>query len=84
MNQAFRDGRATKVEKNGKVFIRWGGFQVGTRSGVNTSHSVRGSTKISGQEAIEFSDFIQSLDFGFVLKQPERQVMVEWYTIHMC
>ena len=84
LNKALHDGRATKVEKEGGIFVKWGGFQVGTRSGVHSGHGVRAGTGISGQEAIEFSDFIKSLEFGFKLKEPERQVMVEWYTVHMC
>ena len=51
---------------------------------MNNIHGVVADATISGQEAIEFSDFIQSLDFGFVLKKDDRQVMVEWYTINMC
>ena len=84
LNNALRDGIAKKVDKNGKLFIKWGGFQVGTRSGVHTSNGVKAGTKISGQAAIEFSDYIQGLEFGFELKQPDRQMMVEWYTIHVC
>ena len=84
LNKALHDGIATKVETRGKIFIKWEGFQVGTRSGVQSSYGVRAGATISGQEAIEFSDFIKNMEFGFVLKQPDRQVMVEWYTIHMC
>ena len=66
------------------MFIKWGGFQVGSRTGVNNVHAVGADAAISGREAVEFSQFIQSLDFGFVLQNDDRQVMVEWYTINMC
>ena len=84
LNKALHDGIAKKVEKNGKSFIKWEGFKVGTRSGVNSVHAVGADAAISGRAAIEFSDFIKSQDFGFVLKTTERQVMVEWYIINMC
>ena len=83
LNKALQDGIAIKVEKDGKMFIKWGGFQVGTRAGVHKAQGVRAGASVSGQEAIEFSDFMENLDFGFVLKQPDRQVMVEWCTIHV-
>ena len=51
---------------------------------MNTARSVKAGTNISGQEAMEFSDLLQSLEFNFVLKQSDRQMIVEWYTIHMC
>ena len=51
---------------------------------MESSHGVKAGAAISDQEAIEFRDFLQSLDLGFALKPPERQVMVKWYTIHMC
>ena len=66
------------------MFIKWGGFQVGKRSGVTNTYGVGADSTISAREAIEFSDFIKSLEFGFVLKTADRQVMVEWYTINMC
>ena len=51
---------------------------------MNNVHAVGADAAISGREAVEFSQFLQSLDFGFVLKKDDRQVMVEWYTINMC
>ena len=84
LGKALQKGIATKVQKDGKMFIKWGGFKVGSIAGVNNVHAVRADAAISGQEAVEFSQFIQSLDFGFVLKKDDRQVMVEWYTINMC
>ena len=84
LNRALRDGTVTKVEKNGKMFIKWGGFQVGKKTGVANAHGVLADTTISGRQAIEFSDFVKNQDFGFVLKTTERQVMVEWYIINMC
>ena len=84
LGKALQKGIATKVQKDGKMFIKWGGFQVGSRTGVNNVHAVGADAAISGREAVEFSEFIQSLDFGFVLQNDDRQVMVEWYTINMC
>ena len=84
LKQALKKGLATKVQKDGKMFIKWSGFKVGSIAGVKNAHAVRADAAISGQEAIEFSNFIQSLDFGFVLQKDDRQVMVEWYTINMC
>ena len=84
LGKALQKGIATKVQKDGKMFIKWGGFKVGSIAGVNNVHAVRADAAISGREAVEFSQFIQSLDFGFVLKNDDRQVMVEWYTINMC
>ena len=84
LGKALQKGIATKVQKDGKMFIKWGGFKVGSIAGVNNVHAVQADAAISGQEAVEFSQFIQSLDFGFVLQNDDRQVMVEWYTINMC
>ena len=44
---------------------------------------VRAGAEISGQQAIEFSELAKKFELGFQLKQSERQVMVEWYTIHV-
>ena len=84
LGKALSKGIATKVQKDGKMFIKWCGFQVGSRTGVNNVHAVGADAAISGREAVEFSQFLQSLDFGFVLQNDDRQVMVEWYTINMC
>ena len=84
LNKAIQDGSATKVEREGKIYIKWGGFRVGKKTGVQAAHGVKAGAAISGQQAIEFSSFMEALDFGFVLKKTERQVMVELYTINMC
>ena len=83
LNRALQEGKATKVEKDGRLFIKWKGFQVGTREGVQQTTEVRAGAAISGEEAIEFSNLCQSWSWDFKLKKSERQVMVEWYTIHV-
>ena len=58
--------------------------EVGKRSGVQASRGVRAAAAIYGQEAIEIYDFIQTVDYGFEMKQSDRQVKGERHIIHMC
>ena len=83
LNKALQDGEAKKVEKDGNTFIAWKGFKVGQTGGVEQTTEVRAGAEISGQQAIEFSELAKKFALGFQLKQSERQVMVEWYTIHV-
>ena len=83
LNKALQDGEAKKVEKDGNTFIAWKGFKVGQTGGVEQTTEVRAGAEISGQQAIEFSELAKKFELGFQLKQSERQVMVEWYTIHV-